>query len=49
MPADCVWIAHQSKILIIAKYVGKVQGAECDFYFYMIEIRDGCGRLEKRK
>lgn len=48
MPADYLWIAQQSKILIIAKHVDKVQGANCDFSFYMVEIRGGYGRLGKR-
>lgn len=47
MPADYGWIAQQSKILIIAKHVDK--GADCDFPFYTVEIRDGCGRFGKRK
>lgn len=49
MPADYIWIAQQSKILIIAKRVDKVQGADCDFSFYMVDIRDGYGRFGKRK
>lgn len=49
MPPDDVWIAEQSKILITAKCVDNVQGADCDFSLYMVEIRDGYGNFGERK
>lgn len=49
MPTDYIWIAQQSEILIKAKHVDKVQGADCDFPFYMVEIRDGYWRFGERK
>lgn len=42
-------LLNRVKSWLQLKRVDKVQGADCEFSFYTVEIRDGYGRFGKRR